>query len=86
MLYWASRVTCHERRNFCIYLERSCITIRARPEHLRGQYYDGCSTMMGKKSGGATTLKNELNKNAWAIHYHAHALNVACGDSIKTVN
>ena len=37
------------------------------PERLRGQCYDGCSTMMGKKSGVATTIttiKNELNRNA----------------------
>ena len=53
------------------------------PERLRGQCYDGCSTMMGKKSGVATTIKNKLNRNALAIHCHAHALNLACGDSIK---
>ena len=39
--------------------------------------------MLGKKSGVATTIKNELNKNALAIHCYAHALNLACGDSIK---
>ena len=53
------------------------------PESLRGQCYDGCSTMMGKNSGVASTIKNELNRNALAIHCHAHALNLACGDSIK---
>ena len=53
------------------------------PERLRGQCYDGCSTMMGKKSGLATTIKNELNRNALTIHCHAHASNIACGDSIK---
>ena len=37
---------------------------------------------MGKKSGVAITIKNELNKNALAIH--CHALNLACGDSIKS--
>ena len=52
-------------------------------ERLRGQCYDGCSTMMGKKSGVATTIKNELNRNALAIHCHAHALNLGGGDSIK---
>ena len=40
--------------------------------------------MMGKRSGVATTIKSELNGNALAIHCHAHALNLACGDSIKT--
>ena len=29
------------------------------PERLRGQCYDGCSTLMGKKSGVAATIKNE---------------------------
>ena len=53
------------------------------PVHLRGQCYDSCSTMMRKKSGVATTIKNVLNKNALAIHCHPHALNPACGDSIK---
>ena len=33
-------------------------------KRLRGQSYDGCSTMMVKKSGVATTTKNELNRNA----------------------
>ena len=47
------------------------------PERLRGQCYDGYSTMMGKKSRVATTLKNELNRNTLAIHCHAHALNLA---------
>ena len=47
------------------------------PECLRGQCYDNCSTMMGKKSGVATAI------NALAIYCHAHALNLACGDSIK---
>ena len=54
------------------------------PERLRGQCYDGCSTMMGKKSGVATTIKTELNGNALAIHCHARALNLDCGDSIKS--
>ena len=39
--------------------------------------------MMGKKSGVATAIKNELNRNALAIHCHAHSLNVVCGGSIK---
>ena len=34
------------------------------PERFRGQCYDGCSTMMGKKPGVATTIKNKLNRNA----------------------
>ena len=56
------------------------------PEGLQGQCYEGCNTMMGKKSGVANIIKNELNRNTLAIHCHAHALNLAWGDSIKTVN
>ena len=39
--------------------------------------------MMGKKSRVAAAIKNELNRNALAIHCHAQALNLARGDSIK---
>ena len=39
--------------------------------------------MMGKKSGVANAIENELNRYALAIHSHAHALNLACRDSIK---
>ena len=53
------------------------------PERLRGQCYDGCSTMMGKKSAVATIIKNELNRNALAMHCDAHTLNLACAASIK---
>ena len=53
------------------------------PECSRGQCYDGCSTMMNKKSEVATTIKNELNKDGLAIHCHAHALNLARGDNTK---
>ena len=53
------------------------------PERLWGQCYDGCSTMMGKKSRVEATIKNELNRNSSATHFHAYALNLACRDSIK---
>ena len=39
--------------------------------------------MMGKKSGVATTIKNELSKNALAIHCYVHSLNLAYGDSMS---
>ena len=60
------------------------LPLRLDPERLRGQCYDGCSTMMDKKSRLATTIKNELNKNALVIHCHVHALNLSCSDTIKT--
>ena len=39
--------------------------------------------MMGKKSRVATTIKNELSKNAFAIDCYVHALNLAYGDSMN---
>ena len=39
--------------------------------------------MMGKKSRVATTIKNELSKNAFAIDRYVHALNLAYGDSMN---
>ena len=41
------------------------------------QHYDG------QKVEVLTNIKNELNKIVLAIHCHAHALNLACGDRIK---
>ena len=34
------------------------------PKRLRGQCHDGCSTMMGKTTGVAATIKYELNRNS----------------------
>ena len=64
-------------------LKDTVLQLRLDPERLRGRYSDGRSTMTGKKSGVATTIKNELNRNVLAIHCHAYALNLACVDSIK---
>ena len=50
---------------------------------LRGQCYDGCSTMMGKKKGVATLIKRDGQALALSTHYYAHSLNLACGDWIK---
>ena len=47
---------------------------------LRGQGYDGCATMMGKKKGVATQIENDIQSLALSIHCHAQSLNVACGD------
>ena len=69
--------------NLAFILKDVVLRLGLDPERLRGQCYDGCSTMMSKKSRVATTIKNELNRNALAIHCHAHALNLACADSIK---
>ena len=45
---------------------------------LRGQRYDGCSTMMGKKKGVATLIKQDVQALALSTHCYAHSLNLAC--------
>ena len=48
----------------------------------RAQCYDGCSTMAGSKSGVAATIKKE-EPRALFTHCYGHALNLACGDTVK---
>ena len=38
---------------------------------------------MSKMSGVTTTIRNELDKNALAMHCHGHALILACSNSIN---
>ena len=47
-----------------------------------GQCYDECSTMLGSKSGVANQIKCE-NPKRLITHCYCHALNLACGDTIK---
>lgn len=51
---------------------------------LRGQCYDGCSTMSGAKTGVATRIKEE-EPHALYTHCYGHATNLACSDSIRQV-
>ena len=46
-------------------------------EKLRGQCYDGCSTMMGKKTGVSKQI--DVQPLALSSHCYAHSLNLACG-------
>ena len=48
----------------------------------RGQCYDGCSTMAGRKGGVAAMIK-EIEPRALFTHCYGHALNLACADTIK---
>ena len=50
---------------------------------LRDQYYDGCSTMIGKKKGVATLIKRDVYTIALSTRCYAHSVNLACGDWIK---
>ena len=52
-------------------------------EKLRGQCYDGCSTMMGKKTGVSKQIKDDIQPLALSTHCYAHSLNLACGDWMK---
>lgn len=49
---------------------------------IRGQCYDGCSTMAGAKNGVAVRI-NKLEPRAVFTHCYGHALNLAVSDTIK---
>ena len=49
---------------------------------LRGQCYDGASTMSGAKSGVAKQILEE-EPRAFYTHCYGHALNLAASDTIK---
>ena len=49
---------------------------------LRGQCYDGCSTMSGLKTGVAKRISDE-EPRAVFTHYYGHSLNLAASDTIK---
>ena len=52
---------------------------------LRGQCYDGASTMSGAKSGVAKQILEE-EPRAFYTHCYGHALNLAASDTIKGVS
>ena len=52
-------------------------------ELLRGQCYDGCSTMMGKVSGVAQIIKQDINHRGLVVHSFCHSLSLSCSDTIK---
>ena len=49
---------------------------------LRGQCYDGASSMSGSRGGVATQLQQEEPRAVYT-HCYVHALNLACGDAVK---
>ena len=49
---------------------------------LRGQCYDGAASMSGSKSGVAKMILDE-EPRALYTHCYGHALNLACGDTMK---
>lgn len=51
----------------------------------RGQCYDGASAMSGAKSGVAKQLSEDENRAVY-LHCYGHALNLAVGNSVKTLS
>ena len=49
---------------------------------LRGQCYDGASSMRGSQSGVATQILKEEPRAVYT-HCYGHALNLACSDAVK---
>ena len=60
------------------------LRMNLRIENARGQFYDGVSSMSGKRSGVATQIK-PLNRKCLYTHCYGHALNLAVGDVFKTI-
>jgi len=50
--------------------------------NIRGQRYDGTACMAGIRSGVAKQLLDEEPRAVYT-HCYGHALNLACGDTIK---
>eukprot|EP00112_Aurelia_sp_Birch-Aquarium-sp1_P015994 Seg3588.3 transcript_id=Seg3588.3/GoldUCD/mRNA.D3Y31 product="Zinc finger MYM-type protein 1" protein_id=Seg3588.3/GoldUCD/D3Y31 len=60
------------------------LRMNLRLEDARGQCYDGAAAMAGAKTGVATQIK-AINGKCLYTHCYGHALNLAVGDSIKSV-
>ena len=54
-------------------------------ENCRGQCYDGASNMKGRISGVSTQLLKD-EPRAIYTHCYGHALNLACQDTVRSVN
>ena len=48
---------------------------------IRGQCYDGCSTMAGAKGGVAIKIQGK-EPHAVCVHCYGHSLNLAANDTI----
>ena len=50
----------------------------------RGQCYDGASKVRNARFGITKQIR-DMEERAIYTHYHGHALNLACSDTIKTI-
>ena len=63
-------------------IKDSLVRMNLSLKNLRGQCYDGCSTMSGKKSGVAKRISDE-EERAVFTHCYGHSLSLAACDSVK---
>ena len=60
------------------------LRMNLRLQDAHGQCYDGAAAMAGAKTHVATQIK-AINGKCFYTHFYGHALNLAVGDSIKSV-
>ena len=68
--------------SIAIFIKRIILRMSFDSEKLQGQCYDDCATMMGKKKGVDTQIKNDISKKkqSVALFTHCHAHPHACDD------
>lgn len=65
-------------------LKKICLSFDLDFKNIRAQCFDGASNMTGIKSGVKTQILEE-NDKALFVHCYNHALNLAVGDTLKTI-
>ena len=55
--------------SIAIFIKRIILRMSFDSEKLQGQCYDDCATMMGKKKGVDTQIKNDISKKNNLLHY-----------------
>ena len=66
-------------------IKDSMIRLNLSMKNLRGQCYDGCSTMSDTRTGVAKRISDE-EPRAVFTHCYGHSLNFACSDAVKKSN
>ena len=76
------KVACTEASTLFMVVRDVLARLNTSLSHLRGQCYDGASSMSGSRSG-VVKLVQEKEPRAVSTHCYGHALNLACSDSVK---
>ena len=76
------KVACTEAATLFTVLQDVLVRLNISFNHLRGQCYDGASSMSGLRSGVVKLVQNEEPRAVYT-HCYGHPLNLACSDSIK---